>query len=72
MKRFKAKDAIRATAKKRGVSEKEVRREIEKAIAQAWSDSSGKTAAMQREVPCAGEMPTPEELIAFVMEKIMQ
>ena len=45
MKRFKAKDAIRATAKKRGVSEKEVRREIEKAIAQAWSDSSGKTAA---------------------------
>ena len=71
---MRMKKIIRQIAKERGVTAKEVREEMQKAITEAWTDpqNDGITAAYQRQVPCKGEIPTPEELIYYVASKIQK
>lgn len=60
---------LRNVAREHGVTVKEVREEMQKAITEAWKnppEDGGMTAARQRRVPCAGEIPTPEELIRYL------
>lgn len=59
-------------AKERDVSAREVREEMQKAITEAWMrpHNDSVTAAYQRQVPCKGEIPTPEELIFYLASKI--
>lgn len=60
-------------AKKYGVSVDDVKREIQAMINDAWSnppDDGGVTQAYQRQVPCRGEVPTPDELIRYAAVKV--
>lgn len=63
----------RKVARKNGVSVKEVKREMQKTIVDAWGNTpndGGMTQAYQRQVPCRGEVPTPNELIRYVAAKV--
>ncbi len=70
---MKMKKILKQVAKENGVTVKEVREEIQKAITEAWKNppaDGGVTAAYQRKVPCKGEIPTPEELIRYAAAEI--
>lgn len=65
----------REIAKQNGVSVKEVKQEIQKMIEDAWGNppnDGGVIEAYQRQVPCKGEIPTPDELIRYVAAKVQQ
>ena len=56
-----------------GVSIEEVKKEMQAAISAAYqnpSDDGGRTAARQKEVPCRGGIPTPEEFIRYAAWKL--
>lgn len=60
-------------AEDNGVSTGEVRRAIQEAIKDAYTNpqnSSETVRAYQRRVPCKGEIPTPEELISYLSGEI--
>ncbi|MDE6902687.1 MAG: terpene synthase/cyclase family protein [Lachnospiraceae bacterium] len=64
---------LKQIAREHGVTVKEVREEMQKAITEAWTNppgDGGVTAAHQRRVPCKGEIPTPEELIRYAAAEI--
>ena len=55
------------------VSIEEVKKEMQAAISAAYqnpSDDGGRTEARQKEVPCRGEIPTPEEFIRYAAWKL--
>ncbi len=59
----------RKIAKENGVSVREVRREMQAAITEAYTDPLNDneiTKAYQNRVPRKGEIPTPEELICYL------
>lgn len=65
----------RKVAKKYGVSIEEVRREMQTAITDAYTNPKNDneiTKAYQRRVPCEGEIPTPEEMIRYLSEQAKQ
>ncbi|CUX24872.1 hypothetical protein BN3590_00412 [Clostridium sp. C105KSO15] len=64
----KAKRAIKNLAKQKGISEGEVRREIEIAIAEGMKSSEPKALAFWETIPRRGEKPTPEEVIAYIAD----
>ena len=61
----RAKRAIEEIARRNGVTVEEVRREISLAILMARPKADS-----WREIPCAGAVPTPEELIAYCAEQV--
>ena len=64
---------LKQVARENGVTVKEVREEMQKAINEAWQNpprDGGVTAAYQRRVPCRGTIPTPEELIRYAAAEI--
>lgn len=66
-------ELYRRIALKNGVSAEEVRKEIQKAIDEAWKnppEDGGATRAYQSLVPCRGSIPTPEELIRYAAREI--
>ena len=59
-------DIFKDIAKKHHVSVEEVRCEIQKAIDDDYENPGDDlTAYRQKQVPCKGERPTPEEFIAY-------
>ena len=65
----------RQIARKNGVTIKEVRSEMQKAILWAYQNppkDGGITEAYQKCVPCRDKVPTPEEVICFVAGKNQQ
>ena len=60
--------ALKAVAKKHGVSVEEVRWEIEQAISAAKESQEEKAVRFWSAVPHKGERPTPEEVIAYLIE----
>ena len=61
--------AIKETARHFGVSEEEVRGELERSIRMAFLSGSAEERARLGAIPSAGEMLTPEELVAYLLEK---
>ena len=61
-----ARRAIEAIAMREGISVEEVRREISLAILTAQP----KDASIVSAIPCAGLVPTPEELITYCVSKL--
>ena len=62
----------RKVAKKYGVSAKEVRKEIQATITEAYTNPLNQneiTKANQNRVPCKGEIPTPEEMIRYLAKQ---
>ena len=53
-------------AKDHGVSVEEVRRELELAIQAARANPDPQVQAQWANIPCKGDIPTPEELIAHL------
>ena len=53
-----------------GVSAEEVRREMEAALDAAWNrtDKTERMADLQREIPREQEVPSPEELVVFLRD----
>lgn len=62
----------RKIAKENGVSIKEVKEEMQSAIKYAYENTpqDGITAARQNAVPRKSEIPTPEELIKYAVNKV--
>lgn len=60
-----ARRALEEVARRNGVTVEEVRREISLAIPMARPKADS-----WREIPCAGSVPTPEELIAYCAEQV--
>lgn len=62
----------RKVIKKYGVSAKEVRKEIQATITEAYTNPLNQneiTKAYQNRVPCKGEIPTPEEMIRYLAKQ---
>lgn len=62
----------RKVAKKYGVSAKEVRKEIQATITEAYTNPLNQneiTKAYQNRVPCKWEIPTPEEMIRYLAKQ---
>ena len=57
---------FKLTAEKYGVTEEEVRSEIQKAIAEACKGSH----ALADKISSAEETPTPEEVIAYIISQL--
>lgn len=64
----------RKVAKKHGVSVKEVKEEMQKALDHAYTNTpdDGVTEAYQKQVPSKGEIPTPEEFIRYAANKVKE
>ena len=65
----------RKVAKEYGVSVEEVKREMQAAITDAYTNplnNNGITKTYQSRVPCKGAIPTPEELIRPLSEQAKQ
>lgn len=71
---MKMDEVLRKVAEKNKVSVKEVQNEIQKSIDDAWNNpfKDGGVLAAQRKVPCKGEVPTPEELIRYIIGEIVK
>ena len=63
-----ARRAMEVIAAREGISVEEVRREISLAILMAQPRDAG----IVSEIPCAGAVPTPEELIAYGAARIQR
>lgn len=59
-------DIYKAVARIHNVSEEEVRSEIQKAIAEACRNSE----ALADKISSEGEIPTPEEVIAYIVSQL--
>ena len=68
MSMLNAKQAMEQTASKFGVSYEEVHREIEAAIAEAMITTDTEGHKIWESVPCKGTVPTPIELIDFLLD----
>ena len=68
----KARSAVKATARKEGISVENVREEMKAAIAEGMKSGDPAVQAMWQDVPCKGEVPEPEELIAWLAEQVRE
>ncbi len=57
-------------AREKGISVEEMRAIISARIEKGWNDEDPVKREQWRKIPCAGEMPTPEEWLRYVVEKI--
>jgi len=62
----------RKIAKQYGVTPAEVKREINMAITRTWANAGEGLAIKQRQeqIPCKGKIPTDQELIEYLAQKI--
>lgn len=65
---MKAKKAISKVAAENGVTVKEVREEIQKAIDEGMKSTDPQAIELWKNCPKKGEKPTPEELIEYISE----
>ena len=57
-------------ARKRGIAVEEMRAIISAQIEKGWNDPDLEKRAQWRKIPCKGEVPTPDEWLRYVVEKI--
>ena len=67
-----AENAIRAIAKRDGISIETVRANMKGAILAGLCDPDPKVQARWKSIPCKGELPTPEELIVFLANESLE
>jgi len=62
----------RKVARKHGVSVKEVKEEMQKALEYSYTNTpdDGVIGAYQKQIPSKGEIPTPDEFIRYAAKKI--
>ena len=64
----KANKALETLAKQKGVSVIMIRQEIEKAIEEALKDPDWEARAFWFSIPHKSKIPTPEEVIAYIVK----
>lgn len=64
-----AENALRQIAMRDGKTVSEVRKEIQKAMLIGLCSQDPKVQAYWKRIPCEGEVPTPEEVIAFLADE---
>ena len=57
-------------ARERNITVEEMRAIISAHIEKGWNDPDLEKRAQWRKIPCAGELPTPDELLHYVVEKL--
>jgi len=57
-------------AYERGISVEEMREIISKRIEKGWNDSDLKKREQWRKIPCVGEIPTPDEWLCYVSNRM--
>ena len=57
-------------ARERGITVEEMRGIISARIERGWNDADLEKRAQWRKIPCAGEIPTPDEWLKYVVEKL--
>lgn len=58
-------------AHERDITVEEMRAIISARIEKGWNDPDLEKRAQWRSIPCKGEMPTPDEWLCYVVEKIV-
>ena len=69
-KRISAEQALQTVAIRDGTTVDEVRKEIKLAMLAGLCNTDPAVQTKWKEIPCAGDVPTPEELITYVAEKV--
>ena len=59
-------------ARERGITVKEMRKIISARIEKGWNDSDPEKRAQWRTIPCAGDIPTPDEWLRYAVERIKE
>lgn len=57
-------------ARERGITVEEMREIISSRIERGWNDCDEEKRVQWRRVPCEGEIPTPDEWLKYVVEKL--
>lgn len=57
-------------ARERNITVDEMRAIISAQIEAGWNSSDPKKRTQWRQIPCKGEIPTPDELLHYVVEKL--
>lgn len=57
-------------ARERGITVEEMRAVISARIERGWNDPDPEKQAQWRKIPCAGEIPTPDEWLKYVVERL--
>lgn len=57
-------------ARERNITVEEMRTIISARIEKGWNDPDLEKRAQWRKIPCAGEMPTPDEWLKYAVETI--
>lgn len=65
-------DIIQLTARKNGVSEEQVRRDMQESICEAINNCAGdpEAQAIWAGIPCKGVIPSPEEFILYISDLV--
>ena len=59
-------------ARERGITIEEMRAIISARIESGWKDPDPEKRAQWRKIPCAGELPTLDEWLSYVLKKIKE
>ena len=57
-------------ARERGITVEEMRKIISERIERGWNDPDPEKRAQWRKIPCAGEIPTPDEWLKYTIERL--
>lgn len=57
-------------ARERGITVEEMRAIISARIENGWNNPDPEKQAQWRKIPCAGEIPTPDEWLEYVVERL--
>ena len=57
-------------ARERGITVEEMRAIISERIERGWNDPDPEKKAQWRKIPCAGEIPTPDEWLKYTVERL--
>lgn len=68
MKKINAEEAIKKIAMQEGVTVEEVRKEMKEAMLIGLCSQDSAVVEKWKQVPCKGDVPTPEELIAYIAQ----
>lgn len=59
-------------ARERGITVEEMREIISARIERGWNDPDPEKQAQWRKTPCAGEIPTPDEWLKYVVGRLKE
>ena len=67
---FAAEHSFDSLPRERNITVEEMRAIIAARIEKGWNDSDLEKRAQWRKIPCEGEMPTPDEGLRYVVERL--